>query len=143
MENERGGIFERGENSNIKPIFIPVPQNNLNIELYSQYHRNKLKHQSHVMFDEQSSPQPLPPRRNRSQDEDKPSPVRVDNLSKQERVDIVQNKIPYIQPSMHVISNPYELALKRRHGAKRALDKRQQKLQILTASEQSIREFYV
>lgn len=35
IENERGGIFDRDENSNIKPIFIPVPQSNVNMELYA------------------------------------------------------------------------------------------------------------
>jgi hypothetical protein len=41
------------------------------------------------------------------------------------------------------ITKPYELALKRRHGAKRALDKRQQKLQILTATNEAVKDFYV
>jgi hypothetical protein len=39
IENERGGVFDRDENSNIKPIFIP--QSQVNHELYSQFHRNK------------------------------------------------------------------------------------------------------
>lgn len=50
--------------------------------------------------------------------------MKVESLSKQDRMDLVSNKIPYIAPSQHAISNPYEMALKRRHGAKRALDKR-------------------
>ncbi|TNV86217.1 hypothetical protein FGO68_gene3442 [Halteria grandinella] len=111
------------------------------MELYSQYHRNKQKHQSHVMNNSPVAPTQI---RNRSQDENeqKQSPVKVESLSKQDRMDLVSNKIPYIAPSQHAISNPYEMALKRRHGAKRALDKRQQKLQIMN-SEAGIRDFYL
>eukprot|EP00347_Sterkiella_histriomuscorum_P000884 403374154 len=110
IENERGGLFDRPENSGVKSLYIPA-SNNVNDEIQAQFYKNKQKHQSHVnqFLDE-------PTQNLNSQDVQ--AQLNPNNMTTEDKRNFINNKLQYVQlnipgsaPNINI--GNFELALKR------------------------------
>ncbi|CDW79258.1 isoform a [Stylonychia lemnae] len=121
IENEKGGIFDRSENSGVKNMYIPA-SNNVNEEIQAQFYKNKQKHWQHV---------------NKFSDDNAQSSlidvVNPDNMTSEDKRAFINQKLQYMQLNVpgsapNVQIGQYEISLKRRHGAKKQIQQRQNKL---------------
>lgn len=120
-------MFDRAENQGVKrQIYIP----GIDFNQVAEFQRNKLKHQSHVYSFE---PPPLA-----DPNEKKNSPSK--DMSPGQKKEFVNgSRLQYLNNANVQITGSYELSLKRRHGAKKVLEGRQNKLRVMTTEA---REFY-
>ena len=104
----------------------------------NEFYKNKMKHQSHAH---------VPPDSIASQDSFAMF-GNVENMTNEDKRALVNNKLQYMQlnapgtaPTAVLNLGQYELALKRRHGAKRQIAQRQNKLRAMCAPTLA-NEFY-
>ena len=89
IENEKGGIFDRVENSGVRNVFIPK-SNNLSEELSSQFQMNKQKHMQHVIKLGEDAETSL------MRAHDPFAPSNVENMGNEEKRQLINHKLVYM-----------------------------------------------